>query len=477
MTTRVCWTPGCAGSGLGGDLVRRLLAGSILRQVLLYIARNPERNLRRLLSLGERLAIVEGHRQVIRSLKEYVEQHPVQFDYTVRLLRECHPNVRKRLLYNFFVNEFLLGIPKQARLGKKLGVNVPALILVDPTSACNLRCNGCWAGAYHRGDSLDFGRLDRLVAEAKELGIHWIVMSGGEPFLYPRLFELARRHPDVAFMLYTNGTLIDEKKADELLAAGNMSPAFSLEGSRDRTDSRRGPGVFDRIMRAMDLLRERGVPFGFSLTLTRHNCREVMSEEFIDFLVKKGCRYGWTFHYIPIGSDVDTDLLVTPQQRAWLARQVPKLRMSYPLLFADFWNDGQLTGGCIAGGRRYFHINARGEIEPCAFVHFSVDSIYDKSLKEALASPLFKAYQCRQPFSSNFLRPCPLIDVPQALRDIVKESGARPTHPGAETVLTGRIAEFLDKRAAEWERLSQEIWAERQQAVEPTPEHARLSAP
>ena len=141
--------------------------------------------------------------------------------------------------------------------------------------------------------------------------------------------------------------------------------------------------------------------------------------------------------------------MITPEQRAWLVKRVAEIRMTKPILVADFWNDGHFTGGCIAGGRMYFHINAAGMVEPCAFVHFATDNIRDKSLKEILASPLFTAYQKRQPFNKNHYAPCPIIDAPQALRDIVKETGAQPTHDGAQDVLSGLQATFLDRRSSE----------------------------
>jgi len=443
------------------DFAKQFLSETIIHHVITYLDKNPEDNLEKLFNLGERLAIAEGHRQTVRRAREAVLKNPVMKEYVVRLLRDTDRRVQHRLMYNWFVNSALLGIPRQRRMSEELGFNVPHFFLLDPTSACNLKCKGCWAGAYDKHDTLDFGRLDRLMDEAKELGIHWVVMSGGEPFLYRDLFRLCGNHPDMAFMLYTNGTLIDDTAADRMLEVGNMSPAISLEGGREATDARRGAGTFDRIMAAMDRLRIRGIPFGFSLTITNENAAEVMSDEFMDLLIDKGCRYGWTFHYIPIGRDPDTGLMVEPERRAWLAERVEHLRTHKPILFADFWNDGHLTGGCIAGGRRYFHINARGDVEPCAFVHFAVDNIKDKSLKEVLDSPLFRAYQRRQPFSENMLRPCPIIDVPEALREIVAESGARPTHPGADGVLGGCVAAFLDRRAADWAETSAPVWQRR----------------
>ncbi|MCL6451484.1 MAG: radical SAM protein, partial [Acetobacteraceae bacterium] len=420
------------------DFARQFAAGPLLRRALRFVGRDPARNLTRLLELGERLAPSEEQRLKVRGARQALASSAVLQTYVHGLVTGTHPHVQRRLGFNWFLNAVLFGTRQQRRMSEELGVHVPALILVDPTSACNLSCAGCEAGRYDRGDTLPFERLDRLAEEAKELGIYWFMLSGGEPLLYPRLFEFCEKHHDMAFMVYTNGTLIDEDAADRMLACGNISPAISLEGPREFTDARRGSGVFERVSQAMDLLRQRGVPFGFSLMLTRHNCREVMSDGFIDWLIEKGCRYGWTIHYVPIGAGVDTDLLVTLEQRAWLVKRVPEIRATRPLLFADSATDEQFTQGCVAGGRRYLHVTARGDVQPCGLVHFATDNINRVSLVQALKSPLFLSYQRRQPFSDNLLRPCPVFDVPQALRDIVEETGARPTHPGADDVIRDR---------------------------------------
>jgi hypothetical protein len=212
----------------------------------------------------------------------------------------------------------------------------------------------------------------------------------------------------------------------------------------------------------MDRLRNRGIVFGASLTVTRQNVDELFgTDEFIDHIIEKGAIYGWSFHYIPIGRDPNLDMMITPEQRAMLSDKVPDIRARKPFFLADFWNDGTFTGGCIAGGRRYFHINAKGDVEPCAFVHFAIDNIKQKSLREVLQNPLFKSYQKRQPFGENMMAPCPIIDHPQALRSIVLESGARPTHPGAADVLTGKTARFLDNLSSNWQEKSKPINKER----------------
>ncbi|BCV21077.1 radical SAM protein [Moorella sp. Hama-1] len=439
------------------EFAKRYVGEKVLRELLSYLSRDPVHHLEQLLSLGKLLARREEHKQNVAALEKAIIENPAVRQLTEGILKDTHPNILQRLLYNFFINSVLMGVPRQLHLSQTRGFNVPHTILVDPTSACNLRCEGCWAGAYAQHDELDYERLDRLCSEAKELGIYWMIMSGGEPFMYPRLFDLAARHSDMAFMLYTNGTRIDDRVADQIVAVGNLSPAFSLEGWEERTDRRRGPGVFKRVTAAMDRLRERGAVFGVSLTATRENMEEITSDAFVDFLVERGARYGWIFHYIPIGRNPNPDLMLTPEQRAYMATRVPAIRMNKPIVLADFWNDGELTQGCIAGGRRYFHVTASGAVEPCAFVHFSTHNIKDHSMEEILRSPLFTAFQKRQPFCGNHLRPCPIIDVPSALRDIVAESGARPTHAGADDVLKGEVGEFLDRRAAAWAEAAAEV--------------------
>jgi MoaA/NifB/PqqE/SkfB family radical SAM enzyme len=439
------------------EFAKRYVEEKVLRELLSYLSRDPVRHLEQLLKLGKLIARQEDHKQKVAALEKAIIDNPAVRQLTEGVLKDTHPNILQRLLYNFFINSMLMGVPRQSHLSETMGFNVPHTIVVSPTSVCNLRCEGCWAGAYAKHDELEYERLDRLCSEAKELGIYWIVMTGGEPFMYPRLFDLAAKHSDMAFMLYTNGTRIDDRVADQIMEVGNLSPAFSLEGWEERTDRRRGPGVFKKVTAAMARLRERGAVFGVSLTATLENVEEITSDDFVDYLVEKGVRYGWIFHYIPIGRNPNPDLMLTPEQRSYMTMRVPAIRRDKPFMLVDFWNDGELTHGCIAGGRRYFHVTASGAVEPCAFVHFSTHNINDHSLEEVLRSPLFAAYQKRQPFCDDYLRPCPIIDVPFALRDIVVESGAMPTHDGAGDVLKGEVGEFLDQRAAAWAKTVAEM--------------------
>jgi hypothetical protein len=148
----------------------------------------------------------------------------------------------------------------------------------------------------------------------------------------------------------------------------------------------------------------------------------------------------------------------TPLQRIERWRKIREVRKTNPVVLADFWCDGPLVGGCLACSR-YLHINNRGDIEPCVFVHFAVDNIREKTLTEAVNSPFFQAIKRRQPYSPNLMRPCMIIDNPAVLREVVEEGGAYPSHTGAETIIN-EIAPDLDQYAAEYEVLADKAWEE-----------------
>lgn len=442
------------------DFAKRYVGGLVIEEGLNYLAKNPERNIEKLINLARRFAKADWHQKQLEQVANLLLNDTPQREFAIRLLKNTHPNVRTKMFVDFFVNATFLGVPKQMEMSEKLGIHIPWFILIDPTTSCNLRCIGCWAGEYQQHFSLGKDLMDRIIREAKDLGIYFITVSGGEPFLSKDFIEVVEKHDDVLFHVYTNGTLIDEKMAKKIVELGNIAPAISIEGFEKETDERRGKGVYAKVMRTMDLLRENGAIFGFSITATRKNIDVITSDEFIDHLINKGVAFGWVFMYVPIGRDPDFSLMLTPEERAKVRNAVHHWRNDKPVFVADFWNDGPYTGGCIAGGRNYFHINGKGDVEPCAFVHFAVDNIRDKSLVDILKSPFFMEYQKRIPFSENLLRPCPIVDNPWALREIVTKVGAKSTDGGSEGLLTPEMAEKLDDYANRWKNVADNIWEE-----------------
>ena len=252
-----------------------------------------------------------------------------------------------------------------------------------------------------------------------------------------------------------------EEFCKDMQRLGNISLALSVEGFEEVNDSRRGSGCFEKVMHAMDLLKEHGLIFGTSICYTSKNYKTVTSDEFLDMLIDKGVRYAWYFHYMPVGNEAATDLLLTPEQREYMYHRIREIRGfegGKPIFVFDFQNDGEFVGGCIAGGRFYCHINPNGDVEPCVFIHYSNANIHDKPLLECLSQPLFRAYQMGQPFNENDLRPCPMLENPEALQKIVHATDAKSTDmQSPETVesLCGKCEAYAKCWAPEAEKLKE----------------------
>ena len=369
-----------------------------------------------------------------------------------------HPNVRRRFIENLFGNLLLFSKDKHAYTTQVLG-DWPMVMVISPTMRCNLKCIGCYSANYSWEDKITTEQFDRILTEAEELGIYFVVVTGGEPFLRKDLLQMYEKHSGMLFLTYTNSTIIHNKKlAPRLAELGNVLPAISVEGFEKETDYRRGKGVFRKVTETMEALRDEGVMFGFSATPMRYNNELLVSDEFVDYYIDKGVFFGWYFNYVPVGRDPDPSLMPTPLQRLHRYNRIREIRATKPILAADFWCDGPLTNGCLSSGRIYFHINASGGVEPCVFHQFSVDNILDKPLIEVLNSPYFRYMRERLKEIKNPLRPCPIIDRPYILRHAVAKFKPHPSQPGFDALLYGDVAKALDEYAVELKKVFDPVW-------------------
>lgn len=378
------------------------------------------------------------------------------------LLDRVDPQVVKGLFLSLGFEAGYCGFKETKETAKELGCSVPYVILFDPTSACNLHCIGCWASEYSRQLNMSYEDMNSLVSQGKALGIRGYVMTGGEPLVRKKdVIRLAREHQDCGFIIFTNGTLVDQQFCDDLREVKNVVLSMSIEGLEGATDGRRGEGVFQKVMNAMDLLRENKLPYGTSICYTSQNYKAVTSDEFLDFLIEKGVLFSWYFHFMPVGNDTGTDLVLTPEQREYVYHRIREVRGwsgGKPIFLLDFQNDGEFVNGCIAGGKHYCHINPNGDVEPCVFIHYSSANIHEKSLAECLQQPLFKEYQAAQPFNENYLRPCPMLENPKRLRELVKRSGAHSTDM-TDPEEVDHLCEKCDQYAKDWAPYAERLWA------------------
>ncbi|HNS34245.1 MAG TPA: radical SAM protein [bacterium] len=368
------------------------------------------------------------------------------------------PMVRKALVNSFIQNNFLKKKPQVEEFKKQFGFCPPGFLTIAPGKFCNLRCIGCYANSSSASaEKLDWDILDRIVMEKTNLwGSYFTVITGGEPFLYESqgktIIDLAKKHQDNYFLIYTNGTLINNAMAKKLAEVGNITPAISVEGFEKETDERRGKGVHKKILQAMENLREAGVPFGISITATKNNADWILDDKTFDYYFnKQGAIYCWVFQFMPIGRSTSLKLMVTPKQRVKMFRQHQYLVKNKKLFVADFWNSGTVVDGCISAGREggYLYIDWNGKISPCVFNPYSplnINEVYKqgRTLNDVINAPFFKAIRSWQKEyylekgpeeKGNMIMTCPIKDHYEMLRGLIDKYHPEPMDETASQAL------------------------------------------
>jgi len=393
---------------------------------------------------------------IINGQKREIPKFPHHKDYIYR----CNRFFEVKSLFSFLTINGYFSTIKELRRNSRHKCAVPRDLLIDPTSSCNLKCKGCWAADYSKGSNIPYEKLDEILGDAQKLGIKDIMMSGGEPLMRKEeILMLAGKYRKMTFGAFTNGTLIDEEFADGMVKIGNLNVFISIEGYKEETDFRRGEGTYDKVIKAMNILKERDHGFGFSICYHSKNYKTICSDEFLDFLREKGAWFGWLFNYMPIGSDADVSLCCTAEQRAYVMRKIDDYSKRNKFTLIDFANSGHKALGCVAAGNDFAHINASGDLEPCAFCHYSDTNILDKRLIDALKSPFFKKFRAAKPFSGNYLTPCPMMDNPESLVEVTNMAGVKSTHmfhPESSEELAAKTRSI----AGMWRPVATKIFAE-----------------
>ncbi|MBP5304269.1 MAG: radical SAM protein [Lachnospiraceae bacterium] len=310
---------------------------------------------------------------------------------------------------------------KRATLAKE-GTNMPAFLIASITSSCNLHCAGCYSRCNHATtDEAPVSQLKdeewaKVFNEAEDLGVSFILLAGGEPLLRKGVIEAAAAKQNILFPIFTNGTFMNEKYFDLFDKNRNLIPIMSIEGGKEITDHRRGEGVYDKLISNMDELKARGLIFGSSVTVTTENIKEVSSEDFIGRLSEKGCKAVIFVEFVPVTDD-SKELAPQDADREYLAAEIARLRKEHPeMVFVSFPGDEKSSGGCIAAGRGFFHINSHGGAEPCPFSPYSDINVKETSLKEAVNSKLFRALRSGDILADDHAGGCVLYEK----RDLVE---------------------------------------------------------
>lgn len=346
--------------------------------------------------------------------------------------------ILKATMHNPKESRFMANYAAQSRRGSKLrekyeksGQHIPPFLIASITTLCNLRCSGCYARANHSCYEEESGNDARkllhaeqwgsIFQQAADLGIGFVLLAGGEPFVRGDVLTTAGEYSNILFPIFTNGTMIDADFLELLDQKRNLIPMISIEGKRETTDARRGEGVYHQVYSTMQKLHNKGLLFGASITVTKENVEEILSASFIEELSSCGCKAIIYVEYVPIDHQ-SSGIALDEETRNRMSLRLDEARVNHSdLLLVSFPGDEMASGGCLAAGRGFFHINAFGGAEPCPFSPYSDISVSDTSLLEALKSPLFQKLQQHGSLMQEHIGGCVLFAQEEQVKLLLKE--------------------------------------------------------
>lgn len=332
--------------------------------------------------------------------------------------------------------KFLIKFSKHAKKANRIrqnyskeGRNIPAFLIASITSSCNLHCTGCYSRASDAcsdeapSNQLSDEQWEDIFRQARDIGISFIVLAGGEPMIRKDVILKASNYPEILFPIFTNGTMIDDDYLRLFDDNRNLVPILSIEGNEDVTDSRRGKGVYRQLIRSMEIMESKNIIFGTSLTFTKYNLTSLISREYIDELHDLGCKVVFFIEYVPMNEDT-INLAPEESQREMLFKEIDRLREEYlDMMFMSFPGDEKTSDGCLAAGRGFFHINSHGGAEPCPASPYSDTSVCETSLLETLESNLFKSLRDSDILIDEHDGGCVLFDHRQDVEKILNKKG------------------------------------------------------
>ena len=267
----------------------RAAYGTAIDAVLKHVKKDREKGLLELVDLTEKYMGDNFQKENYEATRKMIQDPDNKWvKYVNHMIDELDPYVIRQTALNLGYEAAFYGTKTIREMRKKYDCNIPWLILMDPTSACNLHCTGCWAAEYGNRLNLTYNDLDSVITQGKELGIYFYMYTGGEPLVRKDdIIKLCKKHNDCAFHAFTNGTLVDEAFCEQMKEVGNLSLSISLEGFEEVNDLRRGAGVYEKVLHAMDLLKDSGQIFGTSICYTSKNIETVTSDEFLDMIIEK----------------------------------------------------------------------------------------------------------------------------------------------------------------------------------------------
>ncbi|MFX1375258.1 MAG: radical SAM/SPASM domain-containing protein [Promethearchaeota archaeon] len=311
------------------------------------------------------------------------------------------------------------------------GTKVPPALILSITSTCNLTCAGCYAAATgtlcnNKGNNtLNLEQWSQIIKEASELGVFGFIIAGGEPFLVPNLLELCEKFKDRLFMIVTNGTILGDRDYKKLKHLKNTIVIVSIEGNQELTNSRRGSGVYQKVLTTIHNLEENGVLSGISVTINRDNFKFWLESKNIDDLISQGIRLAFLLEYIPVDNDVE--MMLTEEEGADFRKKVLYYRETKEIFILHSPGDEEYMGGCVSAGRGFAHVTPSGDLTPCPVSNLATHNLTKSSLKDSLRSQLFTLIRENEHLLEVKGSPCALFSHPEEVIKLAKKVSAYKT--------------------------------------------------
>ena len=364
-------------------IIKRKVTETVVKQAIKYIEKNPMENIDRIIGLANKIAILPSHKEAIGLATEMLEDKKgVPYKLVERLTNDLNTNSLKTFAVNFFVNAYLEGEIALLKNKEKYNCEIPWAILMEPTPACNLKCKKCFNSNNLNSNSLSYETISRVVKQEKELGGYVYAYLGGEPLIKKdEIIKIAENNKDALFLIATNGTLIDKGFIERVVNVGNIMFAINIDGFEKETNTRKGDGVYKKIINSIDILKQYKVGFGFITLYDDENIDCIISERFIDFMIKKGCLFGGFFNN---GNSTSKNNITKVQ------KTIEKYSENKAILLASFNNEDEEKKPKFLADKSYIYIDCSGNINPSLFERKSNINIKNMDLVEALQFPIFK---------------------------------------------------------------------------------------
>jgi len=322
-----------------------------------------------------------------------------------------NPKVRKSYLRSYF-RVYKNGIESDGR---------DSSVIIEITKRCPKNCLHCYSKFTGQRQEMSNVVLKKILRYARKHVKH-IFLTGGEPTLDPRGFELAEQNPDIIFFIFTNGSTMTTEYAKRLAGLGNLIPLIGIDGASPSShDHLRGEGSYQEVLNAIEMLHRHNTPWGYISLVTEQNAREVLNTQFITEKTKKGAFIARYLEYLPVGPNPLRELILSGETYYYLEKRKKEIIESGIIYMQE-------TKQKKCNGLLFFDVD--GNIKNCFCFHYTKYNVADGDIKNSIE-------KIRNEWTTyNWVGECPLYADSIGFKNHLEKLGWKSISSAKETYLT-----------------------------------------